>query len=444
MEVFYMDENKIEQYVANGKLHTVLEDTKYVINYNKNSDEGIKELKNDWSLKKRKSLRLKFVYLNLSNYYKKQGDLVKADYYMKCHNAVMNCAEYLTFNECYCGEHKRLKYTSFCKNRLCPLCNWRRSLIDSKELLKTVETYKSDNPDCKAVFVTMSIKNCNSSEVGTHLDMYLSAFNLMHQRASWKRAFVGGWYRKIEINRNRNKRSKNYNTYNIHIHCEAFVPDESYFSRSNKNYLSYRKGKKLWQESINTILERNGLPQQSKVYFDIRTVKAQGKYKELEAKSKVNNAEFGAIKEITKYVTKDTDYLDIEDKEMQMEVVETLALALKGRRLTAYGGELKRIHNKLFKRKKKDEENLVNIDETKVTEEAEICEVCNTPIREVTYCYDYQLKNYYTARAMKSDETEEEVAQEHEEVREMRFVYFQQKIVWGIDGVPEIINKAVM
>ena len=79
-------------------------------------------------------------------------------------NNVYQCAEVLRFQE---QEDKSLKLHQawFCKNRLCPICNWRRSMKYSVQLFKMIDKAIQIYPKSKFIFLTLTCRNCEGDEL---------------------------------------------------------------------------------------------------------------------------------------------------------------------------------------------------------------------------------------------------------------------------------------
>ena len=79
--------------------------------------------RNDWKEKKRANVQY--------------SNLLQELEYKKASN-VRVCAEVLQFLKNDEGQLK-LKQAWFCKSRLCPMCNWRRSIKHSSQVIKIVD-----------------------------------------------------------------------------------------------------------------------------------------------------------------------------------------------------------------------------------------------------------------------------------------------------------------
>lgn len=86
---------------------------------------------------------------------KKLENLRYAEYlsillYKKAHK-VQGCADVLRFRKLPDGSTK-LYQTWFCKSRLCPLCNWRRSLKNSSQLTKILTEAHRQHSTARFIF----------------------------------------------------------------------------------------------------------------------------------------------------------------------------------------------------------------------------------------------------------------------------------------------------
>lgn len=257
-----------------------------------------------------------------------------------------SCSTFLQF-KVYADGTKKLNSMNSCHVRLCPICSWRRSLKTYSNIRKVTE-YLQQKEQRYYVFVTLTIANCEGSDLSKTLDNMFRGFNRFNQLKEFKKAFTG-FYRALEITRNNNPASKDYGTYHPHFHC-VFSVKKSYFT--SRYYLSQQRIAELWQQSCRL----DYVP-----VVDVRKVKGDL------AKS---------CAEVAKYSVKSNDIIVPDDWHITCEVAEMLDRALERRRLISYGGELAKVRRLL---KLEDEENgdLVHIEDEVPTEE------------------DYKIVNYF-------------------------------------------------
>lgn len=229
---------------------------------------------------------------------------------------VWSCGDDLVFRvevEVETGEVKRkLDSAHFCRDRLCPLCAWRKSLVTFAGLMKTSAWVEENRPGLVPLFLTLTVRNCEGDQLGATLDRITKGFTaLMHDRTV--KSIVEGYFRSIEITYNADE-----DTWHPHIHAILMVDEASYFDKNKDKYLNQTDWADLWQRAA-------GLDYHPIV--DIRRLTS--------AKGKAD-----AMAEAAKYATKAGEWLSPDPDETDARV-RILRKALKGRRLTTWGGVLR-------------------------------------------------------------------------------------------------------
>ena len=96
---------------------------------------------------------------------KKRRSLLLADSFDRLHfdgrgKRVRECTPYLKFGVNQETGDRKLLYSSFCRDRLCPMCNWRRSLKVFGDLSKVVQhIFGGGDSHYVPVFMTLTVKN---------------------------------------------------------------------------------------------------------------------------------------------------------------------------------------------------------------------------------------------------------------------------------------------
>lgn len=211
---------------------------------------------------------------------------------------------------------KKLKGMNSCRVRLCPLCAWRRSL---KVHAHTVQILDAMQGEYAYVFLTLTVRNCAGNQLASELDKLMAAWQRLTQRKAFRVA-VKGWYRGLEVTHNVNPLSASYDTFHPHFHCLLAV-NKSYFT--SRDYIKKADWTQLWQRALRVDYEP---------VVDVRRVKGTTS---------------AAVAEAAKYTVKDADYIRPDDWDLTVNTVKILDFALDGRRLVAYGGEMKEWHKKL-------------------------------------------------------------------------------------------------
>jgi plasmid rolling circle replication initiator protein Rep len=200
----------------------------------------------------------------------------------------------------------KLSNANFCKDRLCPMCNWRRSLKIFGQVSQIMD--KLDK-HYNFIFATLTIKNCTAEELPSVVVQLQKAFNELTRLKIVKNAYKG-YFKALEVTRN-----SETNTYHPHLHI-IFAVRPSYFTDTNI-YLSQKKLSELWQKSLKV----DYIPM-----TDIRKV------------SDTTNNIKGVVAEVAKYSVKSSDYLNHNDSQNIDEIVKTLLDSLTYRRLCSFGG----------------------------------------------------------------------------------------------------------
>lgn len=261
---------------------------------------------------------------------------------------VAECApwmEYELHQDDASGEYLTLHQASFCRVRLCPMCQWRRSLkvgAQARAIVAeadtaaaaalgidaTPEQMRRSHP--RFLMLTLTIKNVTGDQLAETIDLLHGSLSKLTRRKVW--APIKGWMRATEVTYN-----KTAKTYHPHMHVLLMVPP-SYFGGKG-GYVSQKKWRAEWQAVLGISYD----PQ-----VDVRAIKdLDGKPLDDLPDDLRQKAMGKAIAEIAKYAAKPTDYLDPSDPEESAEIVRTLDLMLHKRRMLAWGGELKQIAKRL-------------------------------------------------------------------------------------------------
>ena len=240
----------------------------------------------------------------------------------KRYEKVFNCGNYTSwaFPSDF-SEKPFIVHANFCKDRLCSMCSWRRSL---KVFSQVSQVMNEIRDDYRYIFVTLTLRNVPSAELTNGLDHLNQAFHLFHTYSKVRKAFKG-YFKALEITRNKESEWKEWH-HHLHI---IYAVNQSYFD-DGKQYISHKELKELWQRALGA----DYYP-----YVRIQTVKG--------SKTDDGFIDMGkALAEVTKYVLKDEDVFT-GSIETQCRSVLTLTDALKGRRLCSFGGIFKQVARKL-------------------------------------------------------------------------------------------------
>ena len=243
----------------------------------------------------------------------KLADIFKELQYKKTFvERVISCGDTLQFIQNQDGNLK-LYQAYFCKNKLCPMCNWRRSMKYSYQTSRIVDEAIKQSPKGRFLFLTLTVKNIEGQALNSTISQLTKSFDRLFKRAKVQRNLLG-YLRSVEVTHNENDK-----TYHPHIHVLMMVRP-SYF-QSKKDYITQKEWSDMWSQSLKV----DYTPM-----VDIRIVKEKGKGLR------------GAVLETAKYPTKPIK-LDIENK----QVVDDLYNGLYRKRQLGYGGLFKTIKKQL-------------------------------------------------------------------------------------------------
>ena len=290
------------------------------------------------------------------------------------------CASWLLFLECIenASHPKQLKSAQFCRDRLCPACQWRRSLKEFAVALKVAHSALEQIPTLRFLFLTLTVPNVELCELGNEITRLTKSWNRLRMRAEVRRA-VKGYHRAIEISYNSKE-----NTFHPHIHVALAVPSR-YFK--SDMYIKRDRWLELWQQST-------GLPEITQV--DIRTIKGKKgadplvsgfaeacKYS-LKQWNMPKNKALQKIKKGEARVEFGTPgHIWIRNTlEESADVVSQLRAALHHRRLVQFGGVFKDIKKELNLKSAEESDDLVHVTDTKKGCQ---CEVCSSSLVEHLY-----------------------------------------------------------
>lgn len=238
----------------------------------------------------------------------------------------------------------RLVFGNFCRVRLCPMCQWRRSAKLQTQMFAITEKLSEDYA---FVFLTLTVPNCTAENLRDTLAAMQTAWNRFRQLKQIRRA-CKGYYRGIEVTHDidkiisaeRYKRMRsyyeqrgirqgdlnpNYGTYHPHYHIVIAV-NKSYFT--SRDYLPQKIWRELWEQSYRA---------SGKLQVDIKAVRPR---------KAGDEAARSAVLEVTKYPVKDSEYLS-GDLTEDTRTVDALERELSNLRFVSLGGCFKAAHAEL-------------------------------------------------------------------------------------------------
>lgn len=306
-------------------------------------------------------------------------------------NKIAGCGNVLEFGVCPDGHGKWLKKAHFCKDRVCSMCIWRKSLFVFVQFLLVAHKLLELYPKTIFLFQTLTLRNCpvNAlSDTLTHLNKSFRRY-LAYKRI--KTAFRG-CFRSMEVTFNPLS-----NTFHPHIHSIVAV-SKSYFQGSV--YINHEELQRLWRKALQVDYDPD---------CDIRRVKPKKKgistiSEEIQVMDKalMEDALIASGAEVSKYSTKVGDIVDPkikpddsfemvrakialrEDPQRQAEVLDHFMNGMLGRRLISYTGIFKEAYQAL-KCTDVEQSDLINMPgEESVCR----CKICQSELVQLHYVWD--------------------------------------------------------
>lgn len=306
-----------------------------------------------------------------------------------------SCGSVLEFNVCPDGDGKWLNQANFCHVKVCPMCMWRRSKLLTEQVL-TVSHTLAARRKVRWLMLTLTLRNVpagfdggeSEASVAGRLSAAMFAltdgFRALTQQAFWRRSVLG-FYRTLEITRNLDEQawrdqSPWYGSYHPHMHVLVAVAP-SYFSRG---YVTQAEWVEHWSQAAQVDYA---------AVVDVRPLRPKGKTR-AEVSSMSEQDVLSGVLEATKYLTKPAFLApDVADAVAQ-QTLRTLALAVRGRKMTGWGGELRAIHRELAQADLEADGADLTHDEQSVTDGCR-CPVCQSELRPVLYRWHLGRKNYF-------------------------------------------------
>nr|CDL66248.1 unnamed protein product [uncultured bacterium] len=263
------------------------------------------------------------------------GELFQKDDYLKERGELIeHCGDFLTFDE-----NKKLCSANFCRQRLCPNCQRRKSLKTYGQIKRLSEYLVSEGYEF--IHLVLTVRNVDGEQLpDTITDLYTASSRFFSDEEI-KRVFKGV-LRCLEVSYS--KRDCNFHP---HLHCLVAVK-KSYFK--SRYYLKILTIRELWQKH----LKADYMPQ-----------------------CWARKCNEKAIAEVAKYAVKPLD-LNLCDS-LRLAVLKQLFFALHGRRLIQTYGVI-RVSAKKLK---------IDFDSDELSDsEISVSEQKNT------YVYNFKLRKY--------------------------------------------------
>ena len=295
------------------------------------------ELEEKFLPKKKRSLRLAELYRELAGMYAPvfgEEQLLSKKFQNRA-DRVEGCGSFLEFH--VTEQEKKLHKGNFCKDRMCPMCNWRRSLKTFGQVSQIMDVLEARG--YRFLFLTLTVRNCSGDDFLKTVQMMYDGWRTLYHDYFRKnkalKAVICGTFRSLEVTINKKK-----GEFHPHFHVILAVKPEYFTGRA---YIKQAQWAEMWRACC-------GLDY--KPIVDIRTVKPR------QDKQTGEMSVAGAVAEVSKYAAKDADYLGLDDdgrESQQLDLLgrdrtyylRVLALGLKGRRLVDMTGCFREVKSQL-------------------------------------------------------------------------------------------------
>ena len=208
-----------------------------------------------------------------------------------------------------------LRSANPCNRRLCPFCEWRRSRAWRRRFFEGLPKFHEDFPSHRAVFLTLTVRNCQLTDLRSTIGEMNRAWDRMSRRAFFPTKF---WFRRTETTLTKHENPLLGGlTAHPHIHAVLFVPS-AYFSHG---YVKQTEWQKQWMDAARL----DYVP-----VVDVRRART----KSSSGGATIEQSRAAAL-EASKYATKATDLIAMGSS------LGKYHYAIKGLRLSASSKSLK-------------------------------------------------------------------------------------------------------
>lgn len=258
---------------------------------------------------------------------------------------IKQCGNFLEFalkeNQITKETKNKLAGANFCKNRFCPMCNWRR-VRNITGQLKDAFSVIQEKEKVATLFLTLTVSNPDVKDLKSTIAKMNKSFNEMTRTKAFNNAVLG-YFKSIEILGDKTPKGQAHPHFHI-----LLIVKESYFKKSD--YLNKAQWTEMWRKSLGV---------EYTPVVDVRRIKSKN-----ENFSDIDSA----IIETVKYSVKHTELVNRSNDDFYYLYTQT-----KGMRFISAGGILKEHLNLI-----KIDEDLINLKKENEALWIEICRLIYT------------------------------------------------------------------
>lgn len=301
------------------------------------------------------------------------------------------CGEVMMFRDT--DEGLKLEHALLCKDKLCPICAWRRSRKNGQIMRTVMGEFVNRFPTARYLHITLSAKNCKGQRLSEGFKELSEAWTRLKKYKKVDKNLLG-FIRGTEVTYNVKR-----DDFNQHMHILLAVRS-TYFKNSD-NYIKQQEWRQLWQKALKV----DYLP-----VVHVQVVKEKETSEDFQDLDlKISKGLFFSILEVCKYPLKPLNLPEDFDHKKKIEVLSHLVVGLYRRRQMGFGGEIKRIKKDLEAQGKNlDEDDLIESTDEKES------------IKDTKRIYVRFYNDFYKIMAIKKV-TKEELMKEKNMTPEERF-----------------------
>lgn len=94
------------------------------------------------------------------------------------------------------GSGLKLEAAHLCRARLCPFCEWRRTKAWRRRLIQGLGRFHAEHPTHKAIFLTLTVRNCELSDLREQIAELHRGFSRMVKCDFWPTPY---YFRRTEV-----------------------------------------------------------------------------------------------------------------------------------------------------------------------------------------------------------------------------------------------------
>lgn len=332
---------------------------------------------------------------------------------------IKDCNSLRFLQQCVSNEEHKHWHSSFCRDRYCPICSHIKSHKESQMLQSVIGSMQKDNnyKNSYIIFVTLTQKNVGVGELKGEINKMNAAIKEMFKKESLfkdssetkvdkktgakkkvkRKAICQGTTRHLEVTAKYNPKTERIE-FHPHWHILLLVK-KSYWGVNNQ--WTNSKLQKIWKKYMNLDYMPNvdiRLAKDKDIEFDANVPFVSDKKKNFESLELD-----GAVRELTKYSTKESDIIQLDEDENgrisinwndTRIIMKEIYMAMNHKRTLVLTGAFKKTKERLFGKKEADdlveemsEEDLIQVFKNR-------CKECGSAITEHLYKYYQVTKNY--------------------------------------------------